>query len=234
MANNYFNFKQFSIEQQDCAMKVSTDSCLFGAWVVEQLSETQSLLDIGAGTGLLSLMIAQHSGASIDAVEIEQCCYQQLCSNFQKSPWSVRLQAIEGDILAYTPPAKYQTIISNPPFYEKQLASPDGAINLARHGLSLERLMHKVSELLSPNGSFYLLMPFYRQDDCLRTAQEAGLSAQNITTVQHSPSHQPFRVMIKFCRQPVFTETDNISVYSRDTEYSSRFRDLLSSFYQNF
>jgi tRNA1Val (adenine37-N6)-methyltransferase len=232
MANNYFHFKQFTVIQEDCAMKVSTDSCLFGAWIVEQLEDTKHILDIGAGTGLLSLMCAQHSQANIDAVEIESCCFQQLRANFAASPWKERLNAVEGDILSFKTEKDYQTIISNPPFYEKQLESPDEAINLARHGLNLENLITKVHELLSETGDFYLLMPYYRLDDCLASAVEARLSVSKITTVKHSPHHKPFRVMMKFCKQTAVTETDNIDIYSHDKVYSTRFNALLSSFYQ--
>jgi tRNA1Val (adenine37-N6)-methyltransferase len=232
MANNHFHFKQFTVIQEHCAMKVSTDSCLFGAWIAEQLEDPKYILDIGAGTGLLSLMSAQHSQAHIDAVEIEPGCFQQLSANFASSPWKERLTAVEGDILRFKTEKKYQTIISNPPFYEKQLESPDEATNLARHGLNLESLIEKVNELLSATGNFYLLMPYYRLDDCLASAVRVGLTVSKITTVKHSPDHKPFRVMMKFCKQAALTETDIIDIYSHDKVYSTRFNTLLSCFYQ--
>jgi len=234
MPNKYFQFKQFTVIQESCAMKVSTDSCLFGAWIVEQLNDPKQILDIGAGTGLLSLMCAQHSQADIDAVEIEQCCFQQLRANFAASPWKERLDAVEGDILSFKTEKNYQTIISNPPFYEKQLESPDLAKNLARHGstLNLESLLTKGKSILKEKGDFYLLMPYYRLKACIDAALLIGLIANNIATVRHSPNHLPFRVMIKFCNYSAPTQTEIIDIYSNEKVYTTRFERLLSSFYQ--
>jgi tRNA1Val (adenine37-N6)-methyltransferase len=234
MPNNYFHFKQFTVIQESCAMKVSTDSCLFGAWIVEQLDDPKHILDIGAGTGLLSLMCAQHSQAHIDAIEIERCCFQQLSANLASSSWKDRLTAVEGDILNFKPEKAYQTIISNPPFYEKQLESPDSAKNLARHGstLNLESLLTKGKSILEEKGDFYLLMPYYRLEACIDAALMIGFNANKIATVRHSPNHLPFRVMIKFCNYSAPTQTEIIDIYSNENVYGTRFVGLLSSFYQ--
>src|SRR5262245_3491214 len=131
MANNYFQFKQFTIHQDRCAMKVTTDSCLFGAWVASRESAARSspgtrrrILDIGGGTGLLALMLAQRTNAFIDSIEIDKDAFQQAEENVKASPWSDRISLYHGDAREFSFQHKYQTIICNPPFYEKELKSP--------------------------------------------------------------------------------------------------------------
>src|SRR4051812_24083842 len=117
MSNNYFQFKEFVIQQEHCAMKVCTDSCLFGAWASAWANNKKRILDIGAGTGLLMLMLAQNSSAIIDGIEIEPGCYRQLSTNVTSSPWADRLHAIENDVRQFQFKEKYDFIISNPPFF---------------------------------------------------------------------------------------------------------------------
>src|SRR5258705_6346666 len=149
MANSYFKFKQFTIHQDRCAMKVTTDACLFGAWVAIEAgileSEDGSILDIGAGTGLLSLMLAQKTNVSIDSVEIDEAAAKQARENADASPWKERIFVMPGDAkyMAYTLCKNFDIIISNPPFYENELASPDHHKNIAHHdgGLLLDELL---------------------------------------------------------------------------------------------
>jgi len=159
MANSYFQFKQFTIHQDRSTLKVSTDSCIFGAWVAKTCPECFPLpplepalslpkgvggvLDIGAGTGLLMLMLAQQWSGAIDGIEIDKDTSEQAMENIQASPWGDRLQVSHGDILSATLPAAYDLIISNPPFYEGDLTSPARHKNLAKHdaGLTLEGLL---------------------------------------------------------------------------------------------
>src|SRR5262245_58656662 len=142
MPNSYFQFKQFVIHQEHCAMKVTTDGCLFGAWVAASKAGNAAagkhVLDIGTGTGLLSLMYAQkHPHAQIDAIEIDEAAAQQAADNFAASPWQKRLQLIHSDIKDYRPSHPYDTIISNPPFYENQLSSGNAKKNMAHHSSSI-------------------------------------------------------------------------------------------------
>src|ERR1700750_981948 len=126
MANSYFKFKQFTIHQDRCAMKVTTDGCLFGAWCAKEIRafefEDPELLDIGTGTALLSLMILQKNKVRIDAVEIEKDAAMQAEENVAASAWADKVKIIHEDILDGTD-KKYDLIVSNPPFYENELTA---------------------------------------------------------------------------------------------------------------
>ena len=237
MANTYFQFKQFIVHQSKCAMKVSTDACIFGAWVGANMSNSKGLLlDIGAGTGLLSLMLAQTTNCEIHAVEIESNCFQQLRENIFRSPWNDRISTLHTDVLNYFPNEHYDLVISNPPFYENHLISPDSSVNLARHSpaLSLESLFSKVREIIKKEGDFYLLLPHYRYSECLQVALKHDFHLVNAVNISHSPAHKPFRVMFCFKSTAFEAQNDTIDVLGKDGKYSKRFSQLLSPFYLQF
>ena len=137
MANQYFQFKQFTVQQDACAMKVTTDACLFGAWVANRINgldlKGKHFLDIGTGTGLLSLMVAQQTDASIDAVEIETAAANQAQENFEQSPWNNKLFLHNSSIQTFIPQHKYDFIFTNPPFFFNDLKSKNHARNIALH-----------------------------------------------------------------------------------------------------
>ena len=165
MPNPYFRFKQFTVFHDRSAMKVTTDACLFGAWCAEEVQNSRlkisSLLDIGTGTGLLSLMVAQKSKVKIEAVEIDGEASLQAAENVEGSPWKEKIVVTCGDILLFQPATGYDAIISNPPFYEKELASQKQEKNLAHHSshLSLSQLLASIQRLLTSEGIFFLLLP---------------------------------------------------------------------------
>lgn len=235
MGNSYFRFKQFTIHQDNCAMKVTTDACLFGAWVNAKIQPTENLLDIGAGTGLLSLMISQNRLIKVDAIEIESFCHDQLCQNIARSPFSGNINPILGDIKDWETNTRYQTVVSNPPFYEKQLRSDQAGINLARHadGLTLHALFSHANRLMSSQGFFYVLMPFYRKAECLDMASQFKLFPASIADVKQSPFHDPFRVMIQFSATTVNTETETIIIKKNASDYADAFKLLLAPYYLN-
>src|SRR5437868_5022622 len=139
MPNNYFQFKQFIIQQDNCAMKVCTDACLFGAYIANELQSipVNTILDIGAGTGLLSLMLAQKTTAVIDAVEIDNAAFEQAKENIAASPWKEKINTYHADISTFKTGKRYEHIISNPPFFEDDLRSNDEKKNFAKHDSSL-------------------------------------------------------------------------------------------------
>jgi tRNA1Val (adenine37-N6)-methyltransferase len=142
MPNPYFRFKQFTVYHDRTAMKVTTDACLFGAWSSEIINKglfaKDNALEIGAGTGLLSLMVAQKNNITIDAVEIDASASQQAAENIVASPWKERISIHHSDILRFDNHKKYDCIFSNPPFYENEIDSINDKKNLAHHGLGLK------------------------------------------------------------------------------------------------
>lgn len=236
MANSFFKFKQFTIMQANCAMKVTTDSCLFGAWAASKLKNEEIILDIGGGTGLLSLMLAQASNAKIHSVELENECYAQLIDNINASGWKTNISAFEGDIKLFDAGMKYDMIISNPPFYEQQLKSPIHTTNLARHSdqLSLMEFFTHAERLLNGYGKLFVLMPFYRKNELLTTAEKFNLFSAHIADVKQTPKHEPFRTMIIFSRDKKELTTETITIKADAGEYTERFREILKDYYLIF
>lgn len=235
MANDYFKCKQFTIHQGQCAMKVTTDGCLFGAWVARQLSKADqvvNLLDIGSGTGLLSLMLAQQISAAIDAIEIQAADFLQGFENIQQSPWAHRIQVWEGDILEYPIDKKYDVIISNPPFYEGDLKGDHLGRNIAHHneGLQWEALFATIRARLNPHGLFYILLPSKRINELPVLLNQQELYLHEICWVSATDQHSPFRVMIRGGCMPQPTVSDTLMIKS-EGQYTQRFQDLLAPYY---
>ncbi|MBU3715082.1 MAG: methyltransferase, partial [Ferruginibacter sp.] len=164
--SNPFQFKQFTVHQDKCAMKVCTDSCLFGAWInsLIQKHPYKSALDIGTGTGLLSLMASQGNHLKIDAIEIEENATLQAKENVSASVWRNLIHVYHTPIQEFIPLKTYDVIFSNPPFFENDLMSTNAEKNAAKHhtGLTLEVLAHFISGHLSSQGIAMVLLPFHR------------------------------------------------------------------------
>ncbi|PZR30041.1 MAG: methyltransferase [Citrobacter freundii] len=236
MPNNYFQFKQFTVHQQMAAMKVTTDACLFGAWAVNDIQKNfpppSNALDIGAGTGLLSLMIAQKVNAQIDAIEIDKNAFDQTEENFNSSPWSNRLKAVHNDIKNASLPL-YDIIISNPPFYENDLGSPDQKRSSAHHDstLLLSELIGICKFSLQRQGSFYLLLPFKRLEEVKLMINGKGMTVSRICNVRQSTNHTFFRSMLIIKHSTTDTQTEEMSIRQSDNEYSAAFTALLKDYY---
>jgi tRNA1Val (adenine37-N6)-methyltransferase len=236
MKNSFFRFKKFEVRQENTAMKVTTDGCLFGAWVANELKNitVPAILDIGAGTGLLSLMIAQQSAAMFDAVELEDGAAKQAAENFLNSPWADRLKLIHDDILAGTINRKYEVIISNPPFYEHELASSSNSKNIAHHGegLTLDQLPGIIKKYLDINGRFYFLLPFKRMKEILGLFHKNGLNITQLILVKQTVDHDPFRFMLEgsFHQTKDYTQSE-LSITNEHREYTPEFISLLKDYY---
>lgn len=236
MANSYFRFKQFTVHQQAAGMKVTTDACLFGAWAAHHMQKGPETffktLDIGTGTGLLSLMMAQKVETQIDAVEIEKGAALQASENFARSTWSDRLNVIEGDVQKLKLP-QYNCIISNPPFYERELASPDKQRQIAHHGsgLKLQSLLRIIENGLKVDGTFYLLLPTKRQKDFETFLASSHLQAHDIVWVQQTPTHVPFRMMVKGGKLKQEVTVQNIIIKDEKGQYTPTFVALLQDYY---
>jgi tRNA1Val (adenine37-N6)-methyltransferase len=234
MSNTFFRFKQFTIHQQHAAMKVTTDACLFGAVVAEAVKgkPVNRVLDIGAGTGLLSLMIAQGTAALIDAVEIEKAAAMEAQQNFNASPWKERLQLFNTDIKDFNRD-QYDLVISNPPFYEQDLLSPDRQKNAAKHDstLTLDVLLQKAVELLAPGGQLALLLPFHRLEYCVGLARQHNLFLTKRIQVKHTAAHNYFRCILFFEKTPVVVQEETIIIKEASNVYTKRFTELLQEYY---
>ena len=181
-------------------MKVCTDSCILGAWSVHHLHGAKKILDIGAGTGLLSLMLAQKSESRIDAIELDPESAAQALENITASSWSARIRMLEGNVLHYPLPADYDFIITNPPFFESDLRSPMEKKNKAKHdeSLTLDELIVVIRNQLKITGTFSILLPFHRNDYFEKLATANGFFLCEKLTVRQTPAHQPFRSICLF------------------------------------
>ncbi|MBI1344598.1 MAG: methyltransferase [Terrimonas sp.] len=242
MSNTFFQFREFTVHQEHCAMKVTTDGCLFGAWVADDLQSqenlTGKLLDIGTGTGLLSLMIAQKTKKEIIGIEIDMAAAGQAKENAKRSPWEQRLHIIHMDIEDFYPayPHQFKSIISNPPFYENELVSPSQQKNTAHHSIHLRitGLLKIIQSLLEPGGQFYLLLPYKRFEEAKGLVIKNKMSLSQVMLVRQSPDHDYFRVFIKGINtptpgQPVIKE--EMSIRDRDKNYTAAFTRLLKDYY---
>ena len=236
MSNTYFQCKQFIIHQERCAMKVCTDACLFGAWIAGQLRsekyEVRTILDIGAGTGLLSMMLAQQSTAFIDAIELDEDAAEQAAENFEATPWKEKLQVIRADARTVHLGRKYDLIISNPPFFRNDLKSDDTKRNLALHSeaLSLEELLLVIRKYLVENGRFALLLPFHRTAECKELAKASGFYPAEEVSVRQTPNHAYFRTMLLFSGTECIEKHTTLTIREED-RYTAAFTELLKDYY---
>lgn len=237
MANNYFQFKQFIVLQEHCAMKVCTDACIFGATVGQVLShakkEPANILDIGTGTGLLSLMAAQKSNATVDAIELDEAACEQARTNFEQSPWQKRLNIFNADALTFYTGKKYDCIISNPPFFEGDLKSANREKNAAKHDttLTLEQLLSVINNHLSPDGFFGVLLPWHRVEFFIEIATAADYFLTKQLLVQHTKTHPFFRGILFFSRQKTNIDSNELVIKNEDRHYSPEFVDLMKDYY---
>ena len=234
MPNNYFQFKQFTVFQDKCAMKVCTDACLFGAVAASHQQPVGNCLDIGTGTGLLSLMIAQKNPLSIiDAVEIDAEAAKQAGQNFSASPWADRINVINTDILSLKTGKKYDLIISNPPFFEDDLRSPDETKNNAKHdaSLSLVQLLDFVKEHLDENGSFAVLLPYHRLTYFMDEAEKAGMHLTRQVLVKQTGKHDYFRGILFFSFVKTIPKLSEIIIKDNEGNYTPEFIDALKDYY---
>lgn len=218
-------------------MKVCTDACLFGAILAEKIYRQKNklinLLDIGTGTGLLSLQVVQKNNLSIDAVEIDKDSFEQAQQNFSNSPWSEKLRIYNTDILDFVADKKYDCIISNPPFYEGDLKSDNSKKNAAKHDstLKLEQLLKVIEENLSPIGYFAVLLPYQRVDYFIALAAEFKYKVQEQWMIRPTDAHPFFRGILFFSLAPTEIVTKEISIKDSTGNYTAEFVDLLKDYY---
>jgi tRNA1Val (adenine37-N6)-methyltransferase len=222
-------------------MKVTTDACLFGAWVASKMtggSTIRNVIDIGTGTGLLSLMLAQQlPDTNIDAIELDAGAALQATTNIHNSPFDKQIKVIQQDVLLFKPSHHYDLIISNPPFHEKQLVSPHGDKNKAHHdtSLTLIDLARVCLTMLVNGGQLALLLPFYRKDEALELLLAQGLHPSIVCDVKQTAAHSFFRTMMLLgTATKSALKQENIVIKNEDQQYTPEFVTLLKDFYLIF
>jgi tRNA1Val (adenine37-N6)-methyltransferase len=232
-----FQFKQFSIQQDRCAMKVGTDGVLLGAWAPIN-HRPFSVLDIGAGTGLIALMLAQRSHAEqIDAIEIDENAFEQCVDNFENSPWNDRLFCFHASLdnfMEDLEDEEYDLIVSNPPFYSEDYKTENESRDLARFqdALPFEDLVEAASVLLSETGVLALIVPHKEEERLIALAKACDLFPLKITHVKGTPTSEIKRSLVAFS----FTETrelptDELIIETARHQYTAEYIALTQDFY---
>lgn len=230
-----FKFKQFSVNQDQCAMKIGTDGVLLGAWT-PLINNPYNILDIGAGTGILSLMLAQRSNAEqIDAIEIDENAYEQCVENFEASPWGDKLFCFHAGLDEFIdePEDEYDLIISNPPFYTDDYKSPTTSRDLARFedALPFEELIEATALLLSDNGIFSVIIPYKEEERFVSLCKELDLFPFKITRVKGTPTSEIKRSLLAFCRIEQTPLTDELVIEISRHNYTPEYIELTKEFY---
>jgi tRNA1Val (adenine37-N6)-methyltransferase len=236
--SDIFKFKQFVVDQSGCAMKINTDGVLLGA--VADGSEASAMLDIGTGTGVISLMLAQRfKAAKIDAVEIDAAAAQTAAANFTNSPFNQRLSLHHASIQDYFnhyPDSKYDLIVSNPPFHIYSLESPEAKKNLARHTDKsfFSQLIKGVAQHLKPSGTCWLVLPLQTSALVKSYAQDNSLCVQQVISLQSYPHVAPHREMLTIGINKTKTTEQKFVIYNEPKVYSEEYVAALKDFFTIF
>ncbi len=235
-----FTFKQFQVNQDRCAMKIGTDGVLLGAWT-PLINNPFNVLDIGAGTGILSLMLAQRSNAApnnvgiIDAIEIDEDAYEQCVENFEASPWGDKLFCFHAGLDEFVdePEDEYDLIISNPPFYTDDYKSDNSSRDLARFedALPFVELIEAAALLLSDNGIFSVIIPNKEEERFVTMCKELDLFPLKITRVKGTPTSEIKRSLLAFCRIEQTALIDELIIEISRHNYTPEYIELTKEFY---
>ena len=237
MSSHEFVFKHFKILQDKCAMKVGTDAVLLGAWV--NASKAKSILDIGTGTGIIALMLAQKSTAKIDAIDIDNNSYQQAIENVNNCKWKDRVQVYNTSLQQYISVCKhkYDLIVSNPPYFVDSSKAIEEARTNARHTdqLPFDDLLNGVLILLSPEGSFYVILPIKESHYFIEAAEKRELYLTKLTRVITRTDKPEKRLLMKFefSKKPVEETVITIEKDERHN-YTDEYKELTKDYYLSF
>ena len=235
MSNDWFQFRQFLIRQDQSAMKVGTDGVLLGAWA--NCEKCRTVLDIGTGTGLIALMIAQRNpDAIITAVEIDAAAVEQASENVSTSVWADRIKVLHSDFLndSLKGESKYDLIICNPPFFTRSLKNPDLQRSMARHDddLPLGSLVEKSAGLISGDGKLALILPIERVEEAIMLANTTGLFLYRRLNVRGNPQAPFKRTMIELSREHRDPEIAELVIETTVRGvYSEEYQRLTEAFY---
>ncbi|MFC5048169.1 tRNA1(Val) (adenine(37)-N6)-methyltransferase [Aquimarina hainanensis] len=230
-----FVFKRFEVHQERCAMKIGTDGVLLGAWA--SVSDTvHSILDVGTGTGVIALMMAQRSPAEIvDALEIDSDAYEQAVDNFEGSPWGDRLFCYHASFQEFVTEIEdsYDLIISNPPFFAEDYKTTDVKRDLARfeEALPFEHLIHGAVRLLNEQGKLALIVPFKEEKRIIELAAQVSLFPQRITRVRGTPDTVLKRSLLELGFLNKMCEEEELVIESSRHQYTEAYMKLTKDFY---
>ncbi len=230
-----FKFKQFTVNQDRCAMKIGTDGVLLGAWT-PLINNPYNILDIGAGTGIVALMLAQRSNAEqIDAIEIDDAAFEQATDNFEASPWNDRLFCFHAglDEFMEEPEDEYDLIVSNPPFYTENYKTENKQRDLARFedALPFEDLVEAADLLLSEQGIFAVIIPYKEEDRFLALAASFELYLLQITRVKGTPTTEIKRSLLALSRIQQTPLIDELTIEISRHVYTPEYIKLTQDFY---
>ena len=235
-----FCFKQFAVAQDECAMKVNTDAVLLGAWA--DVNGAKRILDIGTGTGIIALIVAQKSNRDrnvlpcIDAIDIDKSAFLQAKGNFERSKWSNRLNAIHSSLQDFVAEKKYDIIISNPPYFIDDFKSKNTKKNIAKHSVTLtyETLLSCTNNLLTQIGKFFLVVPFFNYSVVEFLAAQNGLFVAKLVTVIAVQGKVPYLCLIQFQRRQYEIVRDSIVIQTELGGFTTDYKQVTKEFYLKF
>ncbi|GAA0872472.1 methyltransferase [Gangjinia marincola] len=230
-----FHFKQFSVHQDQCAMKIGTDGVLLGAWAGKE-SNPKNILDVGAGTGVIALQLAQRfPEAYIEAIELDADAFEQCVENFERSTWGDRLFCYHASFAEYVDEVedRYDLIVSNPPFYDKEYTTGDVSRDQARFSssLPLNELVEGASKLLSTDGIFAVIIPKSREDELVDSALQVNLHPSNILRVRGNKESRIKRSAIEFSFRKEIPKEEELTLEIERHQYTEDYLNLVKDFY---
>ncbi len=238
MSSPYFDFKQFRICHDRCAMKVGTDGVLLGAWA--EVEGCRRILDIGTGSGLIALMAAQRTAASgeevrIVGIEIDEAAAGQAAENAAASPFAENISIVSGALQEHEPEEPYDCLLSNPPFFEEDLLPPDAARATARNAATLPfcTLIEHAKRLMNKNGCLQVIIPTAACTRFIGLCAGEGLALKRRTDVRTTPKKQPKRTLLHFVHDPYpeLPQHDTLMLCKADGSRSDAYKKLTEDFY---
>lgn len=235
MPNDYFSFKQFTIRQERCSFKVGTDGVILGAY--SDVAGITRVLDIGSGTGLIALMLAQRCNAEITALEPDTDSYDQMCENFRNSAWGSRLIAVNSTLQEFRSTGKFELIVSNPPYFINSIRNPDNRKSASRHNDTLchDDLLSGVARLLDDKGRFQVIMPYAEGNILIAMASGYGLYCSNILKIKSLPTSEIRRLVLSFSRVKTVPRERFLTIeHGPRHEFTAEYKALTRDFYLKF
>ncbi|WKK59033.1 tRNA1(Val) (adenine(37)-N6)-methyltransferase [Sphingobacterium sp. BN32] len=231
-----FQFKQFAVDQQDCPMRINTDGVILGAHAYAD--SPKHILDIGTGTGVIALMLAQRfEQATVTGVEIDELAAHTALENFKASPFVDRLELVNSDIFLWTPAISYDLIVSNPPFYINSLHNPDARRKTAKHTdvTFFEGLLDFVALHLNSTGKLQIIVPVELKDFLVSMAASKGLHLLEELKIRSFDDAEPIRLILSFTKmQGVDFASEGFVIYKDRGQHSEAYRQLLKPFFLAF